>query len=66
MFQFGWTPPQTPGVSKLFGYGAGFIPGALRCQPASKNCFMTPFFHVNSAKTLIWSISLFWGILGGL
>merc|ERR1712015_502024 len=37
---------------------------SLRCQPASKNCFVTTFFHVNSAKTLIWPFSLFWGILG--
>ena len=37
----------------------------LRCQPASKNCFMTIFFHVNSAKTLIWSFSLLWGALQG-
>jgi len=25
---------------------------------------MATFFRVNSAKTLIWSFSLFWGILG--
>jgi len=37
----------------------------LRCQQASKNSFLTTFFHVNSTKTLLWSFSLFWGILGG-
>ena len=43
-----------------------FSQESLRCQPALKNCFSTTFFHVNSAKTLIWSFSLFWGNLGGL
>ena len=58
--------PQTPGGPKFLAMELNLSQAPLRCQPASKNCFMITFFCVNSAKTLIWSFSLFWGILVGL
>ena len=59
-------PPRPLGYSSLLAMELDLSREPLRCQPASKNCFMTTFFCVNSAKTLIWSFSLFWGILGPL
>merc|ERR1712015_227176 len=41
---------------------------SLRCQPASKNCFVTTFVHVNSAKTLYGHFhyfGAFWGASRG-
>ena len=55
-----------PGGPKFLAMELNLSQAPLRCQPASRNCFMITFFCVNSAKTLIWSFSLFWGILVGI
>ena len=59
-------PPQAPGVPKLFGYGPEFIPAALKTSASLKKLVHDNFFCVNRAKILIWSFSLFWGLLGPL
>merc|ERR1712212_1307445 len=59
-----FNPPRPLGYPNILAMELDLSQEPLRCQPASKNCFMTTFFQVNSAKTLIWSFSLFWGILG--
>jgi len=37
-------PPQTPGLPKLFGYGAAFIPGAPEMSASFKKLFHENFF----------------------
>merc|ERR1712015_214186 len=57
-------PPDPWGTQAFLAMVLDLSQEPLRCPPASKNCFMITFFCLNSTKTLIWSFSLFWGILG--
>ena len=61
-------PPRSLGYPNFLAMELDLSQEPLRCQPASKNCFMTTFFCVNSAKTLIWPFSYFhiFRFLGGL
>jgi len=59
-------PPKPLGYPNFLTMQLDVSQESLRCQPASKNRFLTTFFCVNSTKTLIWLFSLFWGVLGPL
>ena len=59
-------PPRPLGYPNFSAMDLNLSQQPLRHQPAWKKLVHDNFFCVNRAKILIWSFSLFWGLLGPL
>ena len=58
--------PQTPGVPKLFYYGAGFIPGVPEMSASFKKLLLDNFFPCQQCKNPDMVIFTILGHFGGL